>query len=211
VAVPDGPGAEEGQEAEFLRSPRPDDDVVFVDTLEALRPAAELLLASPVVGLDCEWAPSFSKSCGPSRVSILQVANSTGAYVFDLIALHAEQGVEVRRARVSAQLHRLGLPGCPAACAAVPTLPAPTLLLLLLVTVLPSAALLPVRPAAGKLNALALLRHPALCAQVPVCLAALCERRSVDLVVCALRCSSRRSSCSCCLVCRLPAPPARLC
>lgn len=71
---------------EFYSLSLPLEKVVVVDTVEGLERCNKVLLASPVLGIDSEWKPTFGLGL-PEQAAVLQFATTTHVFLFDLISL----------------------------------------------------------------------------------------------------------------------------
>lgn len=65
------------------------ENVVFVDTAEALSACAEHLLKQSVIGFDCEWKPThgIATEVKNSPCALLQIASAQRAFVLDMLVL----------------------------------------------------------------------------------------------------------------------------
>lgn len=65
------------------------ENVVFVDTPEALKECAVHLLKQSVVGFDCEWKPThgIANEVKNSPCALLQIASARRAFVLDMLVL----------------------------------------------------------------------------------------------------------------------------
>ncbi|KAH9126977.1 hypothetical protein AeMF1_002653 [Aphanomyces euteiches] len=64
--------------------------VVVVDSLASVQDCVTHLMASPTVGLDCEWRSVFDASATTNQsAALLQLASATHAYVIDVMTLTA--------------------------------------------------------------------------------------------------------------------------
>ncbi|CAI9768922.1 unnamed protein product [Fraxinus pennsylvanica] len=64
------------------------EDVIWVDEVIGLREATSYIEDCKIIGLDCEWKPTYEKGSKASKVSIMQISSDKKVYIFDLIKLH---------------------------------------------------------------------------------------------------------------------------
>ncbi|CAA3020195.1 uncharacterized protein ZK1098.3-like isoform X2 [Olea europaea var. sylvestris] len=64
------------------------EDVIWVDEVIGLREATSYFEDCKIIGLDCEWKPTYGKGSKASKVSIMQISSDKKVYIFDLIKLH---------------------------------------------------------------------------------------------------------------------------
>ncbi|XP_031485793.1 uncharacterized protein LOC116254505 isoform X3 [Nymphaea colorata] len=68
------------------------EDVIWVDTVDALLDATTCLEGKKVIGMDCEWRANYVKGSKPNKVSILQIAFDKKVLIFDLLKLSEDGG-----------------------------------------------------------------------------------------------------------------------
>ena len=98
----------------FLELGIPREHVRLVTDESGVLEACEWLRTAEIIGLDSEWRPTTSKKGGSRPVALLQISCARRAYLFDMVALRAQE--EALRAldaglyplMASAKLNKLG-------------------------------------------------------------------------------------------------------
>ncbi|KAI7733486.1 hypothetical protein M8C21_033726 [Ambrosia artemisiifolia] len=66
------------------------DDIIWVDEPVGLHEATCHIEGCKVIGLDCEWKPSYEKGSKNNKVSIMQIATEKMVFIIDLLKLSNE-------------------------------------------------------------------------------------------------------------------------
>ncbi|KAJ0700273.1 putative DNA helicase [Helianthus annuus] len=66
------------------------DDIIWVDEPVGLQEATCHIEGCKVIGLDCEWKPSYEKGSKNNKVSIMQIATEKMVFIIDLLKLSNE-------------------------------------------------------------------------------------------------------------------------
>lgn len=83
------------------------ENVVFVDTMDALKACLAHLEAQPVVGFDCEWKATAGPNHTLNPCATLQLASVEKAFVIDIIALN-DISIELSNLFMSDAILKLG-------------------------------------------------------------------------------------------------------